>query len=173
MTIVVAGMPINLDVEEAWKQTAADVKNGIEAAFKKEAGPTMESAIRQHVSNRYPGSNHWNPQKINADPNDTAVDVDVAGAVRNYWDVDIYPRNAEWLTIPTQAALDMGVRSTSDVGALKTFRPKGKNIIATVMDGSLVGLFALSKHVHQNQDPTLLPTDETLCGAICAAIMNE
>ena len=32
--------------------------------------------------------------------------------------------------------------------------------------GNLVFMYALSKHVHQNQDPSLLPTDDDMVNTI-------
>ena len=41
------------------------------------------------------------------------------------------------------------------------FRPKNKNILAKVVNGELVPIFALVKRAFQPQDSTLLPTDTT------------
>lgn len=57
--------------------------------------------FRQHVSSRYPGSKHWDPSKITPKMDGSiGVDIDIPGADRAWHDIDIYPKNASWLTIP-------------------------------------------------------------------------
>ena len=83
--------------------------------------------------------------------------MDVAGASRAYHDVTILPRWKRALTIPIHASA-YG-RQAKDIEGL--FRPKNKNILAKVVNGELVPIFALVKRAFQPQDSTLLPTDET------------
>lgn len=177
MKLRIGGHMIDLDVEEKWSSTLGEIKKDMDDAMKKRAGKAMEKEIRRHVSEKYPGSEHWNPQKINEDPDDSAsVNVDVAGAVRNYWDVDIYPVEAPSLVYPTETGKDSyGLKEWKDIYALlpdhnwfEIRKNSDRGVIAAVMGGSVVALFNLRQHVFQGQDPTLLPTDDTLCGVICA-----
>lgn len=136
------------------------VANKLKTEFPRIASNAMQRAIREHIEEKYPGSKHWDPSKVTSN-GDGTVDVDIPGAGRAYHDVDIYPIDAQWLTIPLEPAKGTKVSDWDH-----TFRPKGKNIIAQVQDGSLVALFALSKHVHQNRDPSLMPSDPDLAGAV-------
>jgi hypothetical protein len=161
--------PLHLDFEKAIRHLASEICNNLKKEFNQKGAKAMEDLAREHVKAKYPGSVHWDPSKINAYPQKTAaaVDIDIPGAVRNYWDVDIYPKKADYLTIPTEYALQMGVPMA---WGQDTFRLKGTDVIAAVLNGSLVALFILSKHVHQERDPTLLPTDEEFVNAICAEV---
>jgi len=161
--------PLILDVEKQFAKLSVQFAKDLKKDFAEKGSKAMEDEARRHVSAKYPGSVHWDSSKINAAPLKTAaaINVDVPGAVRNYWDVDIYPKKADCLTIPTEYALQMGVAMA---WGQDTFIPKGTNVIAAVLNGSLVALFILSKHVHQERDPTLLPTDEEFVNAICAEV---
>lgn len=55
-------------------------------------------------------------------------------------------------------------KKAKDIDGL--FRPKDKNVLAKVIDGQLVPIFALVKRAFQRQDTTLLPTDETFADNI-------
>ncbi len=126
---------------------------------------------RNHVQVRYPGSTHWALEKITkgqSTTNQGSVNVDVAGASRAYHDVTILPRWKRALTIPIHS-IAYG-KSVKDFEGL--FRPKNKNILAKVVNGQLVPIFALVKRAFQPQDSTLLPTDSTFAHNICARWMN-
>lgn len=66
------------------------------------------------------------------------------GIGRAYHDIDIYPKNAEWLTIPVHP----DAKGKSPTVFNNLFKPKDHNILAANEDGSLVVYYALSKHVH-------------------------
>ena len=61
---------------------------------------------RNHFSTIYPGSKHYNPDKVqpasisNGTNPSATVDVDVPGVTRAYHDLDIRPRFRRALTIP-------------------------------------------------------------------------
>lgn len=132
----------------------------------------MQTLTQEHITQKYPGSKHWDPNKIYSilgRSYEGICDIDVPGATRNYRDVDIYPKKAESLTIPLHRAA-YGVPAGSISGL---FRPKGKNILAKIMNGALVAFYALSKHVHQVQDDTLLPTDQSYLEAVAASVVSE
>lgn len=119
--------------------------------------------IQDHISQRYPSSSHWDPSKVTCSGNGTKgeVNIDIPGAGRAYHDIDIYPVNAEWLTIPVHP--DAKGKSAREFSNL--FKPKDHNILAANENGSLVVYYALSKHVHQSQDRSLLPTEKEMLEA--------
>lgn len=123
---------------------------------------------RNHIRNRYPGSTHWSPDKVRIDRTSTdsgSIAIDIPGASRAFHDVVIRPINANWLTIPIVSSfINPRGKKASDIDGL--FRPKDKNILAKVMDGQLVAVFALAKMAFQPQDPSLLPSDSTYQKAI-------
>lgn len=170
------GLKIDLDVEKQFADLSKKIKSDLDKDFPKAASTAMEKEARQHVAARYPGSKHWDPNKITAEPQDASINVDVPGAVRNYWDVNIYPVDAPSLVYPTEEGYNMGLREWRDIYTLLPdrgwFKPKGHPVIMADIGGELVALYHLRQHVFQGQDPTLLPTDETFCGAICAELMR-
>ena len=125
--------------------------------------------FRNHVQNKYPGSKHWDPDKITAAAQGIGVDIDIPGAGRAWHDVDIYPKNGQWLTIPLHPFL-VGVSARTQQGLFRPWRKGGgerANVLAkTTAGGALVFMYALSKHVHQKQDPSLLPSDEQVFDAL-------
>lgn len=127
------------------------------------------NAVRQHVQQKYPGSEHWNPSKVvevgsrgNRWNVEGEAEVQVPGAGRAYHDVEIYPVNGQWLAIP----LLPQSKGTSPRDWSGLFRPKNKNVLAKKDGSGLSFVFALSKHVHQDQDPTLMPSDDSLARAV-------
>lgn len=70
--------------------------------------------------------------------------------------------NGKWLTIPLhKSAYGKTAREFKGL-----FKPKGKNILAQVINGSLVAIFALVKRVVQKIDKALLPSDEHYSNSI-------
>lgn len=81
---------------------------------------------RNHFSTIYPGSKHYNPDKVqpasisNGTNPSAAVDVDVPGVTRAYHDLDIRPRFRRALTIPMhRSAYGRKASSFSDTFVLK------------------------------------------------------
>lgn len=158
------------------------------------AGQRLARCIRQHMrhlnaSRRSPlnesgKSNYFSPQKV-LEPvvsdSDVTVAVAIPGISRAYHDIDIYPKEANALAIPLHAsAYGISPRENNDRGTYDLFRikRKGSNEKGNVLyrngdDGELIPMYALTKHVHQVKDPSLMPTqkqmtDEALAGALAA-----
>ena len=75
--------------------------NNVQASFGGVISKVLEDETRRHVSERYPGSEHWDPDKVSASSSEStgqtsrgSVEIDVAGASRAYHDVTIRPKNA-------------------------------------------------------------------------------
>lgn len=132
----------------------------------------VRNLVRDHVQAKYPGSRHWDPSKVNevkSSPegwkNEGEVLVEVPGAGRAYHDVDIYPVKGQWLAIPLLPELKG--RSPREFDNI--FRPRRRDgSLANVLveKGSLQALFALCRHVHQDMDPSLMPTDGRMAKAV-------
>ena len=104
---------------------------------------------RLHVQARYPGSQHWDPSNISiaeTTEDSGSIDIDIPGATRAYHDVEILPRWRQNLTIPLHP-MAKGKRA-EDIDGL--FRPRNRNILAKVIDGQLVPIFALVKRAFQH-----------------------
>lgn len=119
-------------------------------------GLSLLRLFRDHVSSRYPGSTFWDPAKItlrsaskSGTTSQTQLDIDIPGAGRAYHDVDIYPVNGQWLTIPLVPQAKGKLARDFDL-----FRPykrgtRAKERANVLLEkNTLVAMFALSKHVH-------------------------
>lgn len=140
-----------------------------------DAGPKMQESlvddVREHVSARYPGSSHYDPEKVQpgeVDRSEATVDIDIPGISRAYHDIDIIPRKSNYLTIPLRKDASQVAKSS------KTFivHKNNKKFVATKTPAGLAYLFYLSKHVHQNQDSSLMPSDDLLANNIFKEILD-
>ena len=147
------------------------------------AGSNLAKCIRRHMrhlnaSRHSPlsggkPSNHFSPNKV-LEPvvSEDAVTVAVAipGINRAYHDIDIYPKEANALAIPLhESAYGISPRENNDRGTYRLFRIKKDGVPGNVLyrnaedeEGGLIAMYALTKHVHQVRDPSLMPTDKTM-----------
>ena len=130
---------------------------------------SVTADVKQHIQFKYPNSKHWSPGKVKngeIKKNEGETLVDIPGAGRAYHDVTIKPIRAKALTIPIHSSA-YG-KKVSDFKDL--FKPKDKNILARMQNGTLVAMFALAKSAFQKQDSSLMPTDESLANNIFNAL---
>ena len=125
----------------------------------------MSDAIRAHFRFQFPGSSHYDPNKVNPSNesrlNEGVVDVDVPGVSRAYHDIDIIPRNRQYLTIPMhREAFGKKAPDFNDLFVVK--KKDGKAFLAKNDGGNLSMMFFLAKHVHQRMNPSIMPTDNEL-----------
>lgn len=150
-----------------------NVVQQLERTAGKTMSDTMTQTVRTHISKKYPGSQHWNPNKVNNGQiarNVGETIVDIPGAGRAYHDVTIRPLTAKHLTIPMHSSA-YG-KKTTDFNDL--FKPKGKNALARIdSSGQLVWMFALADSAFQRKDPTLMPSDQTLTNNIFNALIQK
>jgi len=132
--------------------------------------------VRNHFQTIYPGSRHYAPDKVqplgfsNGSTPQGTVDIDVPGVTRAYHDMDIRPRWRKALTIPiVRQAYGKRASDFSDLFVVKN-RRTGHSFLAQRQGGITTYLFLLVKRVFQRQDPSLMPTDETLAGNCFARI---
>lgn len=171
MTIIIQtadGRPIEQGISAVLRR----VVDKLNRESGKTAAEFMTKSVKNWVQQRYPGSQHWDPDKVQQGDSQGAignVNVNIAGAGRAYHDVTIRPVRARHLTIPVhQSAYGKKVSDFNDL-----FKPKGKNILARNVNGQLVAMFALAKSAFQKKDPSLMPPDEHLANGIFRAICQK
>lgn len=185
---------MKLDIEVKLPDLDLDrrIKTGMNSILRS-AGTNLAACIRKHMrrlnASRHSSlsggksSNHFSPDKV-SEPHisNDAVTVAVAipGITRAYHDIDIYPKEANALAIPLhESAYGISPREINDRGTYKLFRIKKDGVPGNVLyrteegDDELIPMYALTQHVHQVRDPSLMPTDkqmtdEALNGAVAA-----
>ena len=135
-----------------------------------------EEETRQHVSERYPGSKHWDPSKVNASASEStgqksqgSIEIGIPGASRAYHDVTIMPKNAKHLAIPIHSS----TKGKSPRDFTDLFKPKDKNVLMQKQDTGIVAMFALAEQAFQKRDSTLLPTDAKYTEAIGSRYIQQ
>ena len=139
----------------------------------------MSDAIRAHFRFQFPGSSHYDPSKVNPSNesrlNEGVVDVDVPGVSRAYHDIDIIPRNRQYLTIPMhREAFGKKAPDFNDLFVVK--KKDGKAFLARNDGGNLAMMFFLAKHVHQRMNTSIMPTDNELASVAMSRLsrlLNE
>ena len=140
----------------------------------------MSDAIKAHFRFQFPGSSHYDPSKVNPSNesrlNEGVVDVDVPGVSRAYHDIDIIPRNRQYLTIPMhREAFGKKAPDFNDLFVVKK-KKDGKAFLARNDGGNLAMMFFLAKHVHQRMDTSIMPTDNELASVAMSRLsrlLNE
>ena len=189
MLEVTVSIPSDID------KLAEKLQAGMSSVYRN-AGVRLARCIRNHMrllastrhetANRLGATptNHFKASDVqppNATSSDVSVTVTTPGISRAYHDIDIDPVNGQFLTIPLHAdAYGLSASEYSErYGKLFRINKKGSTekgkVLYTkdVLNGKPVPLYALVSHVHQPQDPSLMPskdkmTEEALNGALAA-----
>ena len=111
----------------------------------------LESQTRDHFRERFPGSKHYDPSKVNAQQGkktstgpEGKADIEVPGASRAYHDVTIRPVNRKAITIPMHHAA-YG-KKPADVSGLFVYKSKNGSAFLAKSEGKeLQLLWLLSK----------------------------
>lgn len=142
----------------------AKIKSKLDTESGKISQSSMLWTVKNHVQTIYPNSQHYSPEKVtenSATGRVGVINIDIPGITRAYHDIDIYPKRSKSLTIPLHRdAYGKNARSFQDLFVVK--KKNGKAFLARHNGGSIEMMYVLSKHVHQNQDTRLMPSDETL-----------
>lgn len=169
---------ISLKVELPSLDYAKKIENSLNSVYRN-AGSHLARCVRRHMRmlaaarHRGNGPSHFKPSDV-LDPvvekDGVTVAVTTPGISRAYHDIDIYPKEASALAIPLHAsAYGMSPREINDRGLYTMFRIKKDGVPGNVLyrseDDKLIPMFALTQHVHQNQDPSLMPTDQQMMDA--------
>lgn len=126
------------------------------------------AALGAKPSNHFKATDVLEP-KVGSDSS-VEVAVTTPGISRAYHDIDIYPKEANALAIPLHAsAYGISPREINDRGTYQLFRIKRNgtpgNVLYRNEDGELIPMYALTKHVHQVQDPSLMPSNQQMIDA--------
>lgn len=145
----------------------ADILQQVEYKLGREgaqyAASTMANCIKRHFQMKYPGSSHYSPDKVST--KNSVVVVDVPGVARAYHDVTIRPKTAQHIAIPLhRSAYGISPRDVQDL--FYTQNKFGTEMLAKVQGGTLVVMYILKDRVFQKQDPTIMPSDQTMADAI-------
>lgn len=133
---------------------------------------TLEYETKTHIANKYPGSEHFNPDKVvinEITQNSGQINVDIPGISRAYHDIDIKPINRNYITIPFLNAA--GKKASDFSNTFVVTKKNGKKFIAQKTPVGIAFLFYLSKHVHQQQDETLMPDNDYLVEKIMDIVL--
>lgn len=155
-------------IDQGISNILSRVANSLRSKSGKVIAYSLANDIKNHFSIRFPGSQHYSPNKVTQDVsygNSGTVSIDVPGVTRAYHDIDIYPRNTASLTIPLhRSAFGMKATSFNDLFPVRT---NGKAFLAKqLQNGGLQFMYLLSRHVHQTKDSTIMPSDESLSNGI-------
>ena len=136
---------------------------------------SLVNDTKNHFNLRYPGSKHYNPDKVNigqSTSNSGEAIIDVPGVSRAYHDIDILPRFRKHLTIPiNNIARDK--KASEFNNTFVTYKKNGKGLIGQVNGSSVTWLYVLSKGVHQFKDSSLMPSDDSLANNIFKRIARK
>ena len=120
--------------------------------------------MRNHFKSIYPGSNHYNPDKVqplekrDGKSPQGSVEIDVPGITRAYKDLTIRPKFRRYLAIPIHRS-SYG-KSPKDFSNLIFIKKKsGSRLLAEKASGGLTFMFALVDKVFQRRDSRLMPSD--------------
>lgn len=156
----------NLDLN----QSVASRMSRILWALQNSGKPIQDALVygtRNHFQTIYPGSNHYNPNKVQPESTKqsysavtaTAI-VDVPGVTRAYHDITIFPRIRKTLTIPIHRSA-YGKKASSFDNTFIVKKKNGKAFIAQNNGGNLVFLYVLARRAFQPKDNGLMPSDES------------
>lgn len=151
-------------------QAAAEKLQSVADFLKNNSGKIISKAllwtVRNHVQTIYPGSKHYNPNKVTegiSDGTSGSINIDIPGICRAYHDHVLTPKKSKKLTIPlNKESYGKPARSFSGLFYLKT--KKNKEFLAKKKDSGngIVMMYVLKDKVFQKQDKRLMPDDETL-----------
>lgn len=161
--------------------------NGIHAILQRvysnlqETSRPMENglvwATRNHFKSIYPGSSHYNPNKVTGTGERTkgqnvgaSINVDVPGITRAYHNLTIVPRFRKALTIPIHRWAFGKKASDFTNTFIVNKKDEDKAFIAQRVGGQLVYLFQLCKKAFQPKDSKLMPSDQTYANEVFSRI---
>lgn len=144
----------------------SNVINGLETKAGKIFSTHLTSYGKDHVRSLYPGSKHYSPSKvkeISPNENEGGVVFNIPGITRGYHDYEIYPKAHTFLTIPMhRSAYGKSATEFNDLTYVST--KQGAFFVRYPGNDpkNLVWMYALVRHVHQDQDTKLAPKDDKM-----------
>lgn len=167
--------PYGRTLEQAVSEVLKRIKqklNGMGSTISK----VLTSTTRNHISSRFPGSTHYDVDKVqegksNTSPNGATGEsiIDIPGFSRAWHDITIRPVNAKMLAIPIhREAYGKSPRQFDNL-----FGIRGRKVLFRKDGESLVGMFALASSAFQPQDASIAPSDERYASEIGNQISRE
>lgn len=127
---------------------------------------TLVSTTRNHIKERFPGSSHYDVEKVVEGENNVLSNgamgesvIGIPGFSRAWRDITIKPVNAKMLAIP----IHREAYGKSPTQFDNLFGIRGKRALFKKDGGSLVAMFALAESAFQPQDSSIAPSDKTYC----------
>ena len=183
---------ITIQIPEKVNKLSDNLLGNMQSVYKN-AGVRLARCIRNHIrllaNTRHDTANklgaspthHFKASDVlppNATNSDVSVTVTTPGISRAYHDIDISPVNGSHLTIPLHADA-YGISPREFKGNLFRINKPGStekgNVLYTsdVLNKKPIAMYALVDTVHQQRDPSLMPTnremtEEALQGAVAA-----
>ena len=183
---------ITIQIPEKVNKLSDNLLGNMQSVYKN-AGVRLARCIRNHIrllsntrhdtANRLGASptHHFRASDVlppNATNSDVSVTVTTPGISRAYHDIDIDPVNGQFLAIPLHAD-SYGISPREFKGNLFRINKPGStekgNVLYTsdVLNKKPIAMYALVDTVHQQRDPSLMPTnremtEEALQGAVAA-----
>ena len=141
------------------------------------ASAVLWADVRAHLRN-YANAHHGSAQRLNAQPtghlekaaatmqhdsdaDSATVTINSPGIARVFKKLTIRPTRARALTIPINA-IAYGKRVGELNRVYQIYRPKGTDVLAATIDGTMTPLYALKKMVKVPQDRKILPSDASM-----------
>lgn len=175
-------LTVTVEVPESIEKVSDNILGNMGSVYRN-SGVHLARCIRNWIR-KLAATRHSTAQKLGATPtnhykasdvplpistsSDVTVEVNIPGISRAYHDLDIVPVNSKSLAIPLHST-SYGISAKKYPGKLFTINRKGStekgNVLYTNLDGDLTPVYSLVKHVHQVQDPTLMPEDEKMIDA--------
>lgn len=150
-----------MPLEKAIENFLMKLKSGLDSKSGKPLALGAKEAIQFHFQGK---PTYYNPRKVNegnSSGNVGVTYVDIPGISRAYHDIDIFPRHRNNLTIPLHREA-FGKKATDFNNLFKVKMKNGKEFLARNNGGSITMMYVLSKHVHQRQDPGIMPSDNSI-----------
>lgn len=188
-------LTVTVETPENISKLSEKLLGNMESVYRN-AGVRLARCIRNHMrllaSTRHDTANklgatptgHFKASDVlppNATNADVSVTVTTPGISRAYHDIDIDPVNGQFLAIPLHAdSYGISPREYSErYGKLFRINQKGSTEKGKVLytkdalNGKPIPMYALTAHVHQVRDPSLMPTnakmtEEAIEGALAA-----
>lgn len=163
-------LPIDQSIQSLLRKVLGKIQNS-----SKLISDGLKFTTQRHFQRIYPGSNHYNPNKVTNGTNKNGekvsgeVVIDVPGITRAYKDLHISAKNSKYLTIPLHKAA-YGKRATEFKDLFFVKKKNGNKFLAQKNGTGITFMYLLKNSVHQKRDNKLLPSDETFANNIFARL---
>lgn len=166
----------NLPIDQSVRSILDKVYSKIKSSSKV-ISDGLKYTTQRHFQTIYPGSKHYNPNKVTNGKNSNGekvtgeIVIDVPGITRAYKDLNISAINRKYLTIPLHK--EAYGKKASDFKLFFLENKKGNKFLAQKSGKGITLMYLLRKSVHQKQDKKLMPSDETFAVNVFARLIRQ